>query len=279
MRLFKNVVLGGLASLSLAFAAFADQPKPWQLNLQEAATENMSRIVQFNDFLLIIMAGISLLVLGLMLYVMIRFRAGRNPSPSKTTHNTLVEVVWTVLPILILIVIAVPSFRLLYFQRVLPEAEMTVKAVGYQWYWGYEYPDEKIAFDSLMIEDKDLKPGEPRLLATDTKIVVPVNKVVKVMITSADVNHAWAMPAFGVKRDAIPGRINETWFKAEKEGIYYGQCSELCGVKHAFMPIEVHVVSDEKYASWLIEAKQKYAMEEDKSSRLANKKIENKEKM
>ena len=259
MRLFKNVVLGGLASLSLAFAAFADQPKPWQLNLQEAATENMSRIVQFNDFLLIIMAGISLLVLGLMLYVMIRFRAGRNPSPSKTTHNTLVEVVWTVLPILILIVIAVPSFRLLYFQRVLPEAEMTIKAVGYQWYWGYEYPDHgDFAFDSYMLDDAN-RGDQPRLLATDTAMVVPVDATIRVVVTAADVLHSWAMPAFGLKMDAVPGRLNEIWFKAEKTGTFYGQCSELCGIRHAFMPIRVDVVEREEFDRWVEEAREKYA--------------------
>ena len=259
MRLFKNVVLGGLASLSLAFAAFADQPKPWQLNLQEAATENMSRIVQFNDFLLIIMAGISLLVLGLMLYVMIRFRAGRNPSPSKTTHNTLVEVVWTVLPILILIVIAVPSFRLLYFQRVLPEAEMTVKAVGYQWYWGYEYPDHgDFAFDSYMLDDAN-RGDQPRLLATDTAMVVPVDTTIRVVVTGADVLHSWAMPAFGLKMDAVPGRLNEVWFKAEKTGTFYGQCSELCGIRHAFMPIRVEVVEREVFDRWVEESREKYA--------------------
>ena len=259
MRLFKNVVLGGLASLSLAFSAFADQPKPWQLNLQEAATENMSRLVQFNDFLLIIMAGISLVVLGLMLFVMIRFRAGRNPNPSKTTHNTLVEVVWTVLPILILIVIAVPSFRLLYFQRVLPEAEMTIKAVGYQWYWGYEYPDHgDFAFDSYMLDDAN-RGDQPRLLATDTAMVVPVDTTIRVVVTGADVLHSWAMPAFGLKMDAVPGRLNEVWFKAEKTGTFYGQCSELCGIRHAFMPIRVDVVEREVFDRWVEEAREEYA--------------------
>ena len=258
----------------------ANEPKDWQLGFQQAASKSMSDIVWFHDYMLLpIITAITAFVLFLLLYTCVRFRESKNKVASTTSHNTMIEVLWTLIPCIILIVMAVPSFKVLYSQDTIPKADVTIKAIGYQWYWGYEYPDEKIAFDSLMIEDKDLKPGEPRLLATDTKIVVPVNKVVKVMITSSDVNHAWAMPAFGVKRDAIPGRINETWFKAEKEGIYYGQCSELCGIKHAFMPIEVHVVSDEKYASWLIEAKQKYAMEEDKSSRLANKKIENKEKM
>jgi cytochrome c oxidase subunit 2 len=200
----------------------------------------------------------------------IKFRESKNPQPSKTTHNTLLEVVWTVIPCLILVVIAVPSFKLLYKQEVIPKADVTIKAIGYQWYWGYEYPDEKIAFESVMIESKNLKPGQLRLLSTDTKIVIPVNKVVKVLITSNDVNHAWTVPAFGVKKDAIPGKVNQIWFNVEKEGVYYGQCSELCGIKHAFMPIEVHVVSDEKYAAWLVEAKKKFAMEES-TNRIAKK--------
>ena len=259
--------------------AFANQPVDWQLGFQKAASESMREIVAFHDKLLLpIIIAISVFVLFLMLYVFVKFRESKNPTPSKTTHNVMIEVLWTVIPCIILIVIAVPSFKLLYKEETIPKADVTLKAIGYQWYWGYEYPDEKIAFESVMIEDKDLKPGQPRLLATDTKIVVPVNKVVKVLITSADVNHAWAVPAFGVKRDAIKGRINETWFKAEKEGIYYGQCSELCGIKHAFMPIEVHVVSDDKYAAWLIEAKKKFAMEENNSLRKV-KKIFNKEKM
>ena len=169
---------------------------------------------------------------------------------------------------------AVPSFKILYKQDTIPKAEVTVKAVGYQWYWGYEYPDENIIFDSYMIEDKDLKKNQPRLLAVDNELVVPVDKVVKVLITANDVLHAWALPSFGVKRDAVPGRINETWFKAEKVGTYYGQCSELCGIKHAFMPITVRVVSEKEYNEWLMDAKVKFAkevIEEDQFKRLASK--------
>ena len=169
---------------------------------------------------------------------------------------------------------AVPSFKILYKQDTIPKADITVKAIGYQWYWGYEYPDENIFFDSYMIETKDLKENEPRLLAVDNELVVPVNKVVKVMITANDVLHAWALPSFGVKRDAVPGRINETWFKAEKVGTYYGQCSELCGIKHAFMPIEVRVVTEEEYQEWLLDAKVKFAKEitdEDQFKKLASK--------
>ena len=169
---------------------------------------------------------------------------------------------------------AVPSFKILYKQDAIPKADITVKAIGYQWYWGYEYPDENIFFDSYMIETKDLKENEPRLLAVDNELVVPVNKVVKVMITANDVLHAWALPSFGVKRDAVPGRINETWFKAEKVGTYYGQCSELCGIKHAFMPIEVRVVTEEQYQEWLLDAKVKFAKEineEDQFKKLESK--------
>ena len=262
----------------ISFEVNAAQPKEWQLGFQPAVTSIMKDITWMHDYILLpIIIAISVFVLFLMIYLVVNFRESKNPNPSKTTHNVMLEVLWTVIPCLILVVIAIPSFKLLYKEETIPKADVTVKAIGYQWYWGYEYPDEKIAFESVMIEDKDLKPGQPRLLATDTKVVVPVNKVVKVLITSMDVNHAWAMPAFGVKRDAIPGRINETWFKAEKEGIYYGQCSELCGIKHAFMPIEVHVVSEEKYASWLTEAKEKFAMEDDASSDVVEN--NNKEKM
>ena len=240
---------------------YADQPKNWQLGFQEGVTSVMHDLVFMHDYILMpIITAISFFVLFLILYSVYKFRASKNPNPSKTTHNTFIEILWTVIPCLILVVIAIPSFKLLYKQDVIPKADVTIKAIGYQWYWGYEYPDEKIAFESVMVETKDLKPGQPRLLATDTTVVVPVNKVVKVLITANDVLHAWALPAFGVKRDAVPGRINETWFKAEKEGIFYGQCSELCGIKHAFMPITVEVVSQEKYNEWVAMAKKKYAM-------------------
>ena len=250
-------------------SVFANQPKNWQLGFQEAASQSMRDIVWFHDYMLMpIIVAISAFVLFLMLYAMIRFRASRNPNPSKRTHNVLVEIIWTLVPCLILIVMAVPSFKVLYSQDTIPKADVTIKAIGYQWYWGYEYPDENIFFDSYMIDTKDLKENEPRLLAVDNELVVPVNKVVKVMITANDVLHAWALPSFGVKRDAVPGRINETWFKAEKVGTYYGQCSELCGIKHAFMPITVKVVNEEEYEEWLSEARVKFAKEEIKNNEL-----------
>jgi cytochrome c oxidase subunit 2 len=262
-------------SYFVASNAFANQPKEWQLGFQEAASSTMRDIVNFHDKLLLpIIIAISVFVLFLMVYACIRFRASRNPNPSKTTHNVAVEVLWTLIPCLILIVMAVPSFKILYKQDTIPKADVTVKAIGYQWYWGYEYPDENIIFESYMIETKDLKENQPRLLAVDNEVVVPVNKVVKVLITANDVLHAWALPSFGVKRDAVPGRINETWFKAEKVGTYYGQCSELCGIKHAFMPITVRVVSEEEYAEWLRGAKIKFAkeiIEEDQFKKIASK--------
>ncbi len=232
----------------------------WQLGFNDSVTSVMSDIVHLHDRILLpIIVAISVFVLFLLLYSIFKFRASKNPIPSKTSHNTFIEIMWTVIPCLILIVIAVPSFRLLYKQDIIPKADVTIKATGYQWYWGYEYPDQNIAFDANMIETKNLKPNQPRLLETDNHVVVPVNKVIKVLITANDVLHAWAVPSFGVKRDAVPGRINETWFKAVKEGVYYGQCSELCGSRHAFMPITVRVVSDKQYNEWLKESKIKFA--------------------
>jgi len=258
-----------------ATGSLADQPKQWQLGFQDSASQSMTEIVSFhNNILLPIIIAISVFVLFLMIYTCIRFRASKNPNPSKTTHNVAVEVLWTLIPCLILIVMAVPSFQILYKQDTIPKVDLTIKAVGYQWYWGYEYPDENIIFESYMIKEEDLKENQPRLLTVDNELVVPVNKVVKVLITANDVLHAWALPSFGVKRDAVPGRINETWFKAEKVGTYYGQCSELCGIQHAFMPITVRVVTDEEYAEWLAEAKMKFANEpikENEYKKLASK--------
>ena len=242
--------------------ALAEQPKNWQLGYQKSVTSVMDDLVFMHDYILLpIITAISVFVLFLILYAVWKFKASKNPNPTKTSHNTLLEVLWTVIPCLILVVIAIPSFKLLYKQDVIPKADITIKAIGYQWYWGYEYPDENIIFESYMIETKDLKENQPRLLTVDHEVVVPVNKVIKVLITANDVLHAWALPSFGVKRDAVPGRINETWFKADKVGTYYGQCSELCGIKHAFMPITVRVVSEEDYAEWLTGAKIKFAKE------------------
>jgi cytochrome c oxidase subunit II len=255
------VLAGGAAAL-----AAAGQPSPWQLGLQQSATPVMDDIIWFHDRLLYIITAITAFVLLLLIIVIVRFNARANPIPSRTTHNTLVEVLWTVIPIVILLVIAVPSFKLLFLQLNLPAADLTVKATGKQWYWSYSYPDHgKFEFDSLMLQDADRKkiqPEPPRLLAVDNEMVVPVNKTVRVITTGADVIHAFAVPSFGIKIDSIPGRINETWFKAPREGVYYGQCSELCGKDHAFMPIAVRVVSDQAFAAWVEEAKKKYALDE-----------------
>ena len=247
----------------LPSSVIANEPVDWQLGFQKSASKSMSDIIWFHDYMLLpIITAITVFVLFLLAYACVRFRASKNPVASTTSHNTTIEIIWTLVPCLILIVMAVPSFKVLYSQDEIPKADVTIKAIGYQWYWGYEYPDENIVFDSYMIEDKDLKEGQPRLLAVDNEVVVPVNKVVKVMITANDVLHAWALPSFGVKRDAVPGRINETWFKADRTGTFYGQCSELCGIKHAFMPITVNVVSEEDYNQWLEKAKVEFAKEE-----------------
>jgi len=261
-------VRGGTAAAALtalfAFGAsapgWAAQPLPWQLGLQASATPGMDRVDDFHNLLLIVSAGISVFVLALLLYVMVRYRAGNNPVPARFSHHTIIEVSWTVVPVLVLMLIAIPSFRLLYYQEVAPKADMTIKAIGRQWYWSYEYPDHgNFTFDALMTDAKDLKPGQPRLLETDNHVVVPVDTNVRVLVTAADVLHAWAVPAFGVKKDAVPGRLNETWFRAKREGMFYGQCSELCGTNHGFMPIAVEVVSREAFARWAAEAKKKFA--------------------
>jgi cytochrome c oxidase subunit II len=245
------------AALVAGGTAFAElgQPAPWEWTLQESASPVMDDIVWFHNFLFWLITIITLFVLALLVMVVVKFNAKSNPTPSRTTHNTLIEVAWTLIPVMILVGIAVPSFRLLFLQLDVPKADLTVKVTGKQWYWSYSYPDNgKFEFDSLLVADK-----KPRLLGVDNEMVVPVNKVVRVQTTGADVIHAFAVPAFGIKIDSIPGRLNETWFKATKTGMFYGQCSELCGKDHAFMPIAVRVVSDQEFAAWVETAKKKYA--------------------
>jgi cytochrome c oxidase subunit II len=240
-----------LAGAGTAFAGLG-QPSPWELGLQDAASPVMADVIRFHDFLLWIITAIALFVLALLVIVMVRFNARANPTPSRTTHNTVIELIWTIVPVIILVAIAVPSFRLLFLQLDAPKADLTVKATGKQWYWSYNYPDNgNFEFDSLIVEDKDLKPGQPRLLTVDHEMVVPVNKVVHVLVTGADVIHSFAVPSFGIKIDAVPGRLNDTWFKATAEGTFHGQCSELCGKDHAFMPITVRVVNDAEFADWI----------------------------
>lgn len=258
-----TALIGTLLASASAMAANG-MASPWQLGFQEAATPVMEQITEFHTLLLWIISVITVFVTALMVYCFVRFNARANPTPSKTTHNTLIEVLWTVIPIIILVVIAVPSFKLLYFGDRAVDADMTIKAIGHQWYWSYEYPDHgDFTFDAIMKEKDELEEGEPRLLATDETVVVPVDTSVRMLVTADDVIHAWAMPAFGVKQDGVPGRINETWFKATKEGTYYGQCSELCGRNHGFMPIKVQVVSKEAFAEWVVKAKEEYARVDD----------------
>jgi len=266
------IMVCALLALVGAGAAMAGlgQPSPWQFGLQQSATPVMDNIVWFHDFLLYIITAIAGFVLLLLLIVIVRFNARSHPTPSRTTHNTLLEVAWTTIPIMILLVIAVPSFKLLFFQLIPPPAELTVKATGKQWYWTYSYPDNGgFEFDSALVKEENLKQDQPRLLAADTEMVVPVNKNVLVLTTGADVIHSFAVPSFGIKIDAIPGRINETWFKATREGLYYGQCSELCGRDHAFVPINVRVVSEQAFATWLADAKKKYAVKDNARINLA----------
>lgn len=249
--------LGAVLSLAgVCGTAAANEPHPWQMGLQEAASPVKHLMDSFHSLLTIIITLIVIFVAALLAYCAVRFNAKRNPVPSKTAHHTLLEVAWTVLPVIILIVVAVPSFKLLYMAERVPQADMTIKVTGRQWYWDYEYPDQgNIAFSSYIIQEADLKPGQRRLLEVDNRVVVPVNATVRLLVTAGDVIHSWALPAFGVKKDGMPGRINETWFKAEREGVYYGQCSEICGTNHGYMPIAVEVVSKEKFDAWVAKAK------------------------
>ena len=246
-----------LAGVSPALAA---EPKPWQLGFQEPASLVKIRIHDFHDFLLVVITLISVFVLALLAYICVKFRKSANPTPSKTTHNTSLEVLWTVIPAVILVVIAVPSFKLLFYGDRTPNPEMTLKVIGHQWYWSYEYPDlGEVKFDSNMIADKDLKPGQKRLLDVDQPVVLPINTNIRVQFASTNVMHSWFMPALGIQVYTTPGRLNEGWVNITKEGTYYGQCNQICGVNHGFMPIKVQALSKDAYAKWAEEAKKKFA--------------------
>ncbi len=248
--------VGLITSLSAAFAA----PVDWQLGFQESVSPIMDEISLFYDWLFIMMVGISTLVLVLLLAIIVRFRRGRNPEPSSVKHNTPLEIVWTTVPVLILVAIAIPSLRLLYFEESTPEADLTIKTIGHQWYWSYEYPDHGgFTFDAIMIPDDELTEGQLRLLSTDNDVVLPVGKVIRVLVTASDVIHSWAMPQMGIKTDAVPGRTNELWLEIDTPGTYYGQCSELCGQLHGFMPITVRAVTPDEFDAWVREAKTKFA--------------------
>jgi cytochrome c oxidase subunit 2 len=234
--------------------------EPWQLGLQDSASPVMEKVHEFHTLMLVIQVAIVALVLGVLAYVIVRFNAKRNPVPSKTAHNTLLEIVWTAVPIVILVVIAIPSIKLLYFADKTQDYEMTLKITGHQWYWSYAYPDHgDFQFDSIPVADDDLQPGQPRLLSVDNRIVLPVNTKIQLLITADDVIHNWAIPALGLKADAVPGRTNETWVEITREGDYYGMCSELCGINHGYMPIHVEAVSKEAFAVWVKEATEKFA--------------------
>jgi len=248
-----------LLNLLYGVGAYADAPKPWQINFQEAATPVMERVESLHNFLMIIMTGVVVIVMFLLIFVCLRYNSKANPVPNKFSHNVTMEIIWTIIPVILLVIIAIPSFRTLHYMEHTPKADLTVKVVGYQWYWHYSYPDHgDFEFDSYMIQDKDLKPGQLRLLEVDNRIVIPAGKVVRILTTAGDVIHSFAVPAFGIKIDSIPGRTNETWIKVDKPGVYYGQCSELCGANHGFMPIAVEVVPEEKFNLWVEEAKVKF---------------------
>jgi cytochrome c oxidase subunit II len=268
--------VGAAASALMALSALpaVAVPTNYEMGFQAAASPVMEQIEDFHRLLFYIIVAVCIFVLALLVWIVVKYRAGANPVPSKVHHNTLLEVAWTLIPVIILVFIAVPSFRLLYFEAAIPKPDVTIKAIGKQWFWTYEYPDAQAGFtyDSLGLSDADnAKAGKPRLLGVDNPIYVPVNKVIQIDTAGADVIHSWAMPQMGVKMDAVPGRINQTWFKPTKTGIFYGQCSELCGARHAYMPIELHVVSDAEYAAWLATAKKKFAAIENDATRVASK--------
>ena len=262
-RLLVLVPAIGLAIVSLAETAVAaGRSEPWQMWFQPAASPVMERIIEFHNFIFIIEVSIVVLVLVLMGYIIIRFNAKSNPVPSKTTHNTILEVAWTAVPLLLVIIIAVPSLKLLYYADRIEEGEMTLKVIGNQWYWSYEYPDHgAFAFDSIIIEYEIFEPGHPRLLSVDNSVVLPAETNIRLLFTSADVIHNWAVPSLGLKLDAVPGRVNESWVRINSEGDYYGMCSELCGVNHGFMPVHIKAVSKADFAAWVEQAKQEFAGE------------------
>jgi cytochrome c oxidase subunit II len=267
-RVVRALVLVGLALLvtgALATVAWAEVPRPWQLGMQPPATPVKDRLNAFHNELLVIIFLIAGFVMALLLYVIVRFNHRRNPVPSHTSHNPIVEILWTVVPVLILVIIAIPSFKLMYYMDRVPNPDMTIKVTGHQWYWSYEYPDQKgLAFDSNIIQDADLKPGQPRLLEVDNPLVVPIHTNIRVLVTSTDVIHSWFISSFGVQEYAIIGRLNESWFNVDREGTYYGECNQICGINHAFMPIKIIALSKEAFQRWLVDAGKKFAHDQTK---------------
>lgn len=244
----------------ISFSVLASHPVPWQVHFQEPATEIMAELIKLHDFIMLFMIGIVFVVLALLIYVCVTFNKRSNPTPAKFSHNAPAEIIWTIIPVIILVIIAIPSFELLKKEEQEPEADMTIKVVGYQWYWHYNYVDHGgFEFDSYLIKDKDLKPGQKRLLEVDNRVVIPQGKTVRFLITAGDVLHSFTIPSMGFKKDAVPGKTNQVYAKVDKSGVYYGQCSELCGVDHGFMPIAIEVVPEEQFTKWIEDAKEKYA--------------------
>ncbi len=260
LALFGAMALTGLTTAAGDALAQQYRSEPWQWWFQMPRSPSAERIYEFHNLILFIEVAIVIFVLGLMAYICIKFSKKKNPVPSKTTHNTLLEVIWTGVPILILIVIAVPSLKLLYFVDSHPDPDMTLKVIGNQWYWSYEYPEHgEITFDSIMVPEEDLAPGQPRLLTVDNPVVLPVDTNIRILQTSNDVIHNWAVPALMLKTDTTPGRVNETWLSINDEGTYYGMCSELCGVNHGFMPIQIEAVSMAEFEAWSKRAAEEFA--------------------
>jgi cytochrome c oxidase subunit II len=264
-RVVTTCAIAGLALIAAGWlsGAWAAEPLPWQMGMQPPATPVKDRIDAFHNELLVIITLITVFVTGLLCYVMVRFSAKRHPVPTRTSHNTVIEVLWTIVPVLILVLIAIPSFKLMYYEDEVPNAEMTIKVTGHQWYWSYDYADQKIAFDSNIIPEKELKPGQKRLLDVDNPLVVPVNTTIRVQITGTDVIHSWFVPSFGVQEYAVVGRLNESWMRVEREGTYYGECNQICGVNHAFMPIAVKAVAKADFDKWLVQAKKNFSASRD----------------
>jgi len=255
-----RTILAALFILGGAGTVFAGAPEPWQMGFQTPASPTMTSIKEFHDLLLVIIISITVFVMALLLYVMVRFNAKRNPVPTKTTHNTIIEVLWTAVPVMILVVIAIPSFRLLYFMDHTAEPDMTLKIIGHQWYWSYEYPDQgNFTFDANMTFAEDLEDKSLRMMETDNHVVLPAGKKIRLLMTSTDVLHAWGVPSLGVKLDTVPGRLNETWVQIDRPGMYYGFCSELCGMNHSFMPIAIEAVSEDEFDAWVETARQEFA--------------------
>ena len=263
MRDLVVLTLAIVAPTMTAGIAQAAQPHPWQIGFQPAATPVQARLEAFNNELTVIIGLITVFVMGLLLYVIVRFSHRRHPVPTQTSHNTVIEILWTVIPVLILVIIAIPSYELMFYMDRIEKPDLTIKITGHQWYWSYEYPNQGgLAFDSNLVQEANLKPGQPRLLTVDNPLVVPVDKNVRILVTSTDVIHSWFMPSFGVQEYAIIGRENESWFRVEHPGVYRGQCNQICGINHAFMPIEVKAVSEDAFKSWLVDAKKQFARDD-----------------